>query len=83
MVLYSDRVCEDASCLVETPEPTGASLAWQPHSDRRPQAARTGNPWEDDEPDESMGGNDPPLENGLPEGEGGAAAAPGGGDKAG
>ena len=63
MVLDDDCIKSTAGYLVKTPGPTGASLAWQPASDRRPLVACTGNPWDDDGPDESIGSNEPPQEN--------------------
>ena len=71
------------SCLTETPGPTGASLAWQPTHGGRLQVACTGNPWEEDGPDEEMGGYDPPLDNPPPKGKAGTRVLPGGGGKAG
>ena len=57
IVLEDEHVCDDTSCPVETTGP-----AWQPACGGRPQVACTGNSREDDGPDESMGGNDPPLD---------------------
>ena len=60
--------------------PTSASTSgtWQPSHQGRAQAACTGNPQEEDGPDEDMGDNDPPLENPPPKGGGGKGALPGG-----
>ena len=49
----------------------------------RLQVARTGNPQEDDWPDENMGGNDTPLDNPSPKGRGSTWVPPGGEGKAG
>ena len=77
MSLDDDRIQESAGSLVKTLVSTGSSLAWQPASDRRPLVACTGNPWDDDGPDESIGSNEPPQENPPPEGWGVAGALPG------
>ena len=53
MVLDDDHVWDDVSCPVKPLGPTSASLAWQPAGGRRPLAVCTGNPWDDDGPDEN------------------------------
>ena len=71
MVLEDDRVCDDMSCPVEIPELTITIGTWQPVCHGRPQGAHTGNPREEDGPDEDIGDNDPPVEN--PPGKGGGS----------
>lgn len=82
MVLNNDCVCDNADHPLETLGLTGGSMAQQPASGRRPLAAHTDNPRDDNGPDERMVGDEPPQENPLPKGGDGTGVPPGGGGEA-
>ena len=82
MVLDNDHIQDNVGYPVKTPGPIGASLAWQPASGRRLLAEHTGNPRDDDGTEEREGGDHPPQDNPLSEGQGGAGELPEGGGEA-
>ena len=68
MVLNNDHIQDNEGYPVNTPGPTGASMAHQLAGGRRPLVAHPGDPWNDVKHDARAGDDHPPQQNLLPKG---------------